>query len=746
MTGRRRALVVAIDEYDNLGLRVLRSPSADAEALASALGDPRIGDFTVDVVRNEPAHEVQARIEDLFAEARADDVLLVHFSGHGLKGEAGDLFFAARNTRPDRLASTAVPADFVQRCIRSTASRSVVLLLDCCYGGAFGQGVAVRAGGDVNVLDSFPTGRLGSGRGRAVITASNAMEYAFEGEQLTADNRPQPSIFTSALVEGLTTGDADRDEDGWVSLDELYDYVFDVVRSRNPHQTPTRDIQMQGDFLVARSGRRRIAPAPVPPDLKAALEDVNPYARLGAVAELRARLISENLPVASSAREALAQVAATDTRLVADVATQALGEVTLSVSPEGLDFGASVVGRASPAQRLELGGPPLARAAAVSVSDPWIRIQERQGGGYDVTVTPPGEGAASGALIFRAVDADVTVPVAVHGVPASAADSSAEASSPAVSSAEASSPAVSSPMVASIADQSARTTPILPGSAPRNAPDGTSSGGAVRPATRGSGWLAIAGGGALVLTVVIGFATGGWPLLTSLAQLAGTWALVTVLAPAAVALVGGIAIVGVRAGADTGRGCVVAGAAAATWLPVFLVSVLPKVDEDQTGVGPVVTYAGIGLLLVAGGLVIATPGVWRTARAGGGLVRNRPAVLVVASATIGAFALLVDVLLLAANVGETSADALLPASWWFVVLAVVVPLAALRAGSRGVRSGLLAGWSVAAAGLWATAFGVQVGTAADKTYAWLDVYGLTLLLLLIAAFVSWPGEREPGSA
>ncbi|MGZ4602210.1 MAG: caspase family protein, partial [Kineosporiaceae bacterium] len=164
MTGRRRALVVAIDEYDNPGLRILRSPSADAEALATVLGDPRIGDFTVDVVRNEPAHEVQARIEDLFAEARADDVLLVHFSGHGLKGEAGDLFFAARNTRPDRLASTAVPADFVQRCVRSTASRSVVLLLDCCYGGAFGQGVAVRAGGDVNVLDSFPTGRLGSGR------------------------------------------------------------------------------------------------------------------------------------------------------------------------------------------------------------------------------------------------------------------------------------------------------------------------------------------------------------------------------------------------------------------------------------------------------------------------------------------------------------------------------------------------------------------------------------------------------
>ena len=109
-----------------------------------------------------------------------------------------------------------------------------MLLLDCCYGGAFGAGVAVRAAGDVHVLDSFPTGRLGGGRGRAVISASNAMEYAFEGERLRDDALPEPSLFTAALVRGLATGEADRDEDGWVSLNELYDYVFDRVRGGQP--------------------------------------------------------------------------------------------------------------------------------------------------------------------------------------------------------------------------------------------------------------------------------------------------------------------------------------------------------------------------------------------------------------------------------------------------------------------------------------------------------------------------------
>jgi uncharacterized caspase-like protein len=211
VAGRRRALIVANDRYDNDGLRRLLSPAADARALAGVLGDPRIGGFDVQVVSNEPAHVIGSHIEDLFADSRADDVLLLHFSCHGLKSETGELFFAASSTRPDRLGSTAVAADFVQRCMRTSRSRSIVLLLDCCYGGAFSQGVAVRAAGDVNVLESFPGGRSGGGRGRAVITASSSMEYAFEGDRLADDQAVTPSVFTAALVEGLATGEADRD-------------------------------------------------------------------------------------------------------------------------------------------------------------------------------------------------------------------------------------------------------------------------------------------------------------------------------------------------------------------------------------------------------------------------------------------------------------------------------------------------------------------------------------------------------
>lgn len=410
--GARTALIVTSDEYEHDGLRQLRSPDADATALAAVLGNQQVGNFAVRVVRNQPSFEVQSEVEDLFAEAAPDDVLLLHFSCHGLKSDTGELFFATRNTRLNRLASTAVSADFVQRCMRASRSRSIVLLLDCCYGGAFGEGVAVRAAGAVNVLDSFPGGGLG-GRGRAVITASSAMEYAFEGDHLADDRSRRPSVFTSALVEGLATGEADRNSDGWVSLSEIYDYVFDRVRSQNPNQTPTRDIEMQGELFLARSRRRRIQPLPVPPDLLAASTDPNMFTRLGAVAELRSRLVGENLPAAAGALKRLQELARTDIQYVAEAAALAMGDVALRVGETELHFGQVPAGSVPPARPIRLLGPPLARACSYEPTDAWIRVDDSDDGA-SVTVDTATPGARSGTVLVKGVGGEATVAVDVE--------------------------------------------------------------------------------------------------------------------------------------------------------------------------------------------------------------------------------------------------------------------------------------------------------------------------------------------
>jgi hypothetical protein len=77
-------------------------------------------------------------------------------------------------------------------------------------------------------------------------------------------------VFTAAMVRGLATGEADRDRDGYVDLDELYDYVYDTVREATPHQTPGKwTFGVQGDLVIARSKAAPTAPITAPPPARA---------------------------------------------------------------------------------------------------------------------------------------------------------------------------------------------------------------------------------------------------------------------------------------------------------------------------------------------------------------------------------------------------------------------------------------------------------------------------------------------
>lgn len=321
--GRRTALIVAGDQYQDPGLRRLRAPALDAEALARVLGDPAIGGFAVRTMVNEPTPVVNEAVEEFFADRDPDDLLLLHFSGHGVKDDSGELHFATPTTKLNRLGATAVSAEFVNRRMSRSRSRRIVLLLDCCYAGAFARGALPRAGLDVHVEEQF------GGRGRVVITASNAMEYAFDGPDLADTRESSPSVFTSALVEGLETGEADRDQDGYVGIHELYDYVYERVRATTPHQTPGKwTYDVQGDLVIARRSRPVDRPAPLPPELQEAIDHPLPRIRSGAVGELDRLRRSRHAGRALAARLALEELTRDDSRSVSAAAAKALERPT----------------------------------------------------------------------------------------------------------------------------------------------------------------------------------------------------------------------------------------------------------------------------------------------------------------------------------------------------------------------------------------------------------------------------------
>nr|WP_281258445.1 caspase family protein [Actinomadura mexicana] len=327
---RRLALLVASDRYEDPGLSSLRSPAHDVRALAAALADPRIGGFAVENVFNRQAHEVNAAIEDFFCDKRPDDVLLLYVSCHGVKDDAGRLYFATANTRVKRLGSTGIASTFVSEQMSHSMSRNIILLLDCCYSGAFVEGMVVRGAGNVGINERL------SGSGRAILSSSSALEYAFElDRQRTTkeisrystgeEEGGRPSIFTEALVRGLTTGEADRNRDGRISVDELYDYTYSQVTALNPNQTPTKFSDVSGELIVAFSPGT-VRPPALPEEVRSAAGHPLAGVRAAAVGTLKELALAGD-GVGLLAYRRLEALRGDDSRMVAGSAAEAVAEI-----------------------------------------------------------------------------------------------------------------------------------------------------------------------------------------------------------------------------------------------------------------------------------------------------------------------------------------------------------------------------------------------------------------------------------
>ncbi|MDQ0909587.1 YVTN family beta-propeller protein [Streptomyces canus] len=309
---RRFALLVATYEHDDPGLSRLTAPAHDAEALAEVLRDPAVAGFDVTLLVNEPHYRVGEAVGDLFDSRRSDDLVLLYFTGHGLKDEDGRLYLAMRNTRRGSLLFTSLPAEQVDQAMSGSDSRRKVLILDCCYSGAFPAARLAKSDPQVHALEPF------QGRGRTVLTASDAMQYSYEGDRLSGS--AVQSVFTRHLVTGLREGAADLDGDGDITLDELYRYVHDRVVDEMPQQRPKRQDDVEGRIVIARNVYwalptylRNALDSPVPDDRLSALDGLAHLRRVG------------NEMVQAKVGEHIETLARDDSRKVSAAARELLG-------------------------------------------------------------------------------------------------------------------------------------------------------------------------------------------------------------------------------------------------------------------------------------------------------------------------------------------------------------------------------------------------------------------------------------
>ncbi|KKH97277.1 hypothetical protein EO95_16555 [Methanosarcina sp. 1.H.T.1A.1] len=239
MVGKRLSLVIG-NNYPNSD-KELKFAVADATKMKEILENKNICDFDdVILLIDKTSKEASIELETLFTNTHQEDLIFIYFSGHGKKDYRNNLYLIFKDTNEKLMKTSTVPFDFISDCLKypQVEKASVVIVLDCCYSAGAGAK-------DTDIEEKLASY---SSRGTVILTSTGSAGAPTAME----DNELGHSFFTYYLIEGLEKGYADKDKDGLISIDELYNYAFEKT-TESCSQSPAKKGSIEGNIFIGRN-------------------------------------------------------------------------------------------------------------------------------------------------------------------------------------------------------------------------------------------------------------------------------------------------------------------------------------------------------------------------------------------------------------------------------------------------------------------------------------------------------------
>jgi len=245
------AVIIGIDKYDNLSN--LDYAVADAEAVKELL----INKFdypeeNIKLLLNEEANKanIVKVISDVSLKAGEDDRILVFYAGHGETmplpdgGEMG--YLVPIDGNQDNLFASAIPMDDLKRLSNMSKAKHMLFLVDACYGGLAAVGSrGLEPAKTPNYIE-----KITNIKSRQIITAGGKDEKVFEKSEWGH------SAYTKNLLSALEDGYADSNGDGYITADELGDYLSEKVSIDSENQQTPQSRRLtshEGEFIFMHS-------------------------------------------------------------------------------------------------------------------------------------------------------------------------------------------------------------------------------------------------------------------------------------------------------------------------------------------------------------------------------------------------------------------------------------------------------------------------------------------------------------
>ncbi|MEM7280031.1 MAG: caspase family protein [Pseudomonadota bacterium] len=326
--GQHHAFIIGIDAYQNIS--PLQTAVADAEQLASVLSNQQ--HFLVHPpLLNATGAEIQNLLEQtLTTVVGEDDRVFFYFAGHGIAAEGAEGqegYLVPADADSEDLA-TFVPMIDVQAALNKLPCRHLLLVLDCCFSGAFKWASQYRDARRIMPKKIYKErfDRFIEDPAWQVITSSAYDQKALDvlqGKEVGARDGTgaKHSPFAQALFDGLSgkadaRTDDDGEGDGVITASELYTYIRDQVEpetiehNENWRQTPgffPLKKHDKGEFIFLKPNHRlNLPPIPKQSPYKglASFDQADRhlfYGRDGVIKELRAKIEAHKLLVVCGA-------------------------------------------------------------------------------------------------------------------------------------------------------------------------------------------------------------------------------------------------------------------------------------------------------------------------------------------------------------------------------------------------------------------------------------------------------------
>jgi hypothetical protein len=180
---------------------------------------------------------VRRELSEFLAKVGPDDSVLLFFSGHGFL-HGNHTYLVPRDVDRGDPTTTALPASELRSGLSGCRAKVKLLILDCCHaGGAKDVGEITLTAEEV--AKSFSVEQVS---GCVILASCSSSEKSYEWQA------KKQSVFSYWLCRGLEGG-ADKDGNGQVTIDEIYEYVEERVED-----------SVENTFHRSQSPRRLIGP------------------------------------------------------------------------------------------------------------------------------------------------------------------------------------------------------------------------------------------------------------------------------------------------------------------------------------------------------------------------------------------------------------------------------------------------------------------------------------------------------